>query len=338
YSLYAKTIVNATGPWSDAVRALDHSLEGKKVFLTKGVHLVCDRARFPVSQAVYFDSPDGRMIFVIPRQQVTYFGTTDTPYTEEIGQQHTTTEDRDYLLAAVNRLFPLLQLVPEDVIATWAGLRPLVYEEGKGPSELSRKEEIFHSSSGLMTIAGGKLTGFRKMAEKVVDLLADTLQENSDQQFAECQTDRAPISSGAYSDTLTFSDWHSEIKSQASEQGMTREQLDELVSLYGSNVERIIQIADEVQSDDAEYKRWSAQIRYSVQEEMAVTAVDVLLRRTGYLYFRLKEAQRMAPLVVEIMSKMLGWTALDADEQLKQVQQEISSMTILPEENKKTMK
>lgn len=101
YNVYVKHIVNAAGPWVDGVRQLDGSLHGKRLFLTKGVHLVMAKEKLPVNRSAYFDTPDGRMVFVIPRGNATYIGTTDTAYQLEIDQPRTTVEDRDYLLRAV---------------------------------------------------------------------------------------------------------------------------------------------------------------------------------------------------------------------------------------------
>ncbi|MBW7462073.1 FAD-dependent oxidoreductase, partial [Paenibacillus sepulcri] len=127
----------------------------------------------PLHQAVYFDTPDKRMVFAIPRAGKTYVGTTDTTYTGNYEKPRMTKEDRDYLLRAVNALFPSVRLTAMDVESSWAGLRPLIHQEGKDPSEISRKDEIFRSPSGLLSIAGGKLTGYRKMAEAVVNKAAE---------------------------------------------------------------------------------------------------------------------------------------------------------------------
>lgn len=176
YVVNARCIVNAAGPWVDTLRQLDGSQQGKRLLLTKGIHLVVDQSRFPLRQAVYFDTPDGRMLFAIPRDGKTYVGTTDTEYTGDMVHPRMTEQDREYVLDAVNGMFPELRITTEDIESSWAGIRPLIYEEGKGPSEISRRDEIWQSESGLITIAGGKLTGYRKMAETVVDRVAAQLE------------------------------------------------------------------------------------------------------------------------------------------------------------------
>jgi glycerol-3-phosphate dehydrogenase len=175
FPIYARKIVNATGPWVDELREKDRSKAGKYLHLTKGVHIVIDHGHFPLQNAVYFDVPDGRMIFAIPREGKTYVGTTDTDYQGDLRHPRATRQDIDYLLNAVNGMFEGIQLTPAAVESSWAGVRPLINEAGKSPSEISRKDEVFISKSGLITIAGGKLTGYRKMAQKVVDLVVNDL-------------------------------------------------------------------------------------------------------------------------------------------------------------------
>ena len=177
FSLKAKTIVNATGPWVDLLRKKDKSLEGKRLLLTKGIHLVFKHKYFPINHALYFDTPDKRMIFAIPRQGKTYVGTTDTIYNKDINNIRVTTEDVNYILKAVNKMFATLKLEKKQIESSWVGLRPLIYEDGKSASEVSRKDEVFISKSGLITIAGGKLTGYRKMSEKIVDIVRLKLKD-----------------------------------------------------------------------------------------------------------------------------------------------------------------
>ena len=121
FSIRSKYIISATGPWVDKLRKINKSYNNKHLFLSKGVHLVIPHERFPIQQSVYFDVQDGRMIFAIPRGKMTYVGTTDTPYEEDINHVVTNQEDADYLISAVNNIFPSVNLKPKDVISSWAG-------------------------------------------------------------------------------------------------------------------------------------------------------------------------------------------------------------------------
>ncbi len=176
YEIRAKTVVNAAGAWVDELRKREGPLAGKRLRLTKGVHLVFAKSKIPLRSSVYFDSlqNDGRMIFAIPRENSVYIGTTDTDYSGPIENPQVSDGDIQYLLNAANAFFTNINLTNQDVRSSWAGVRPLIQEDGKKPSEVSRKDEIFISGSGLLSIAGGKLTGYRKMAERVVDLLTSS--------------------------------------------------------------------------------------------------------------------------------------------------------------------
>ena len=180
YPIKAKKVINASGPWVDEVRSGDYARNNKQLRLTKGVHIVIDQSKFPLGQAVYFDTEkDGRMIFAIPREGKAYVGTTDTFYDNDKTSPLATQEDRDYLIEAINYMFPDVNVADEDIESSWAGVRPLILEQGKDPSEISRKDEVWEGKSGLLTIAGGKLTGYRHMALEIVDLLSKRLKTES---------------------------------------------------------------------------------------------------------------------------------------------------------------
>jgi glycerol-3-phosphate dehydrogenase len=249
----AKKVVNAAGPWVDLVRAKDHAIRGKTLLLTKGIHLVVSQSKLPVKQAAYFDAPDGRMIFVIPRGKKTYIGTTDTVYNGDPGLVRVTESDRDYLLKAVTAVFPRVKLSVNDVEAMWAGLRPLIHQEGKSPSDISRKDEIWESPSGLITIAGGKLTGFRKMAEKTVDTIADRIASESRQTFAPCTTDRETISGGDPGRCETYEELREQLLEYGVKRGLNAKVLNELLDRYGSNMTKIYKRLAEL---DKGFRTW----------------------------------------------------------------------------------
>lgn len=331
--VYAKCIVNAAGPWVDGVRKLDGSLKGKRLYLTKGVHLVVAREKLPVKQSAYFDTPDGRMVFVIPRSNSTYIGTTDTAYKHEIDQPRTTEEDRDYLLRAVNTMFPQVKLEKKDVLSHWAGLRPLIYEEGKGPSELSRKDEIFISESGLITIAGGKLTGFRKMAEKVVDLVATKLAQTNGKSYSGCSTDQVVVSGGEYLGHKRYEDCKKQLLQTGLAKGVDAATVQEWIDTYGTNTLEILGYAEKHAGNGqklGEVQLLQAQIDYAIEREMTVTAADFLRLRTAWTYFQLAKAERNAEAVLSYMGQKLGWSVEVAKQQRAAVERLFETIHHLP--------
>lgn len=307
YAIRATEVVNAAGPWVDEVRELDKSLFGKRLRHTKGVHLVVPFERLPLKHSVYFDIPDGRMMFAIPRDKTTYLGTTDTFYSTDPVAPYTTREDAEYLLDATNAMFPEAKLGLEDVRSTWAGIRPLIHEDGKSPSELSRKDEIIHSRSKLITIAGGKLTGFRKMAQRVSDLVMERLIDAGEKiNRTDCLTDKIPLSGG----DLGGKNLDAWAAATAAETGVDAETVRYLAGLYGSNTLKIIAEAH----DHSPEGLFQSAVRYSVREEGNCNVGDFIIRRTGMLYFERDRIPEVLPLIEAEMTALLGKAALQSPE------------------------
>lgn len=308
YQIKAKRIVNASGPWVDEVRSKANSLNGKRLHLTKGVHIVIDQKRFPLQQATYFDCSDGRMIFAIPRNGKTYIGTTDTNYIGDLTYPKMNEQDLLYLLAETNSMFPTLSLIAEDVESHWAGLRPLIHEEGRSPSELSRKDEIFHSETGLISIAGGKLTGYRKMAEKVVDLVLKELNEKSKKQYTGCQTRQQALSGGDVGGSEKWLEYYQEKVMYGKDMGLTEDLAKTMVQRYGSNSNKVLNNIDRVKQEAINYSVdpiFLAELLYGIEEEMVVTADDFLIRRTGDAYFNVKKYQEYYDLTDKLLVRGL---------------------------------
>lgn len=325
YKISAKLVVNAGGPWVDKIRKKDYATNNKHLRLTKGVHLVIDQSVFPLRQAVYFDTPDGRMVFAIPRAGKAYVGTTDTFYEDDIASPKVHEEDRDYILKAIRFMFPDVKVTEKDVESSWAGVRPLIYEEGKDPSEISRKDEIWEGESGLITIAGGKLTGYRKMAESVVELVAKRLQGKGAKAFRQGRTENYPISGGDVGGSKGFQSFVANKEKESIHYGFTAEEGKYLASLYGSNVEQLFNYGK--QYDDTDVKSLSrlvyAQILYAIEHEMVVKPVDFFIRRTGALFFNIEWVRTWKDDVLAFMAAEFNWTNEQTLEYKLQLEKEL---------------
>ncbi|WP_313799800.1 glycerol-3-phosphate dehydrogenase/oxidase [Cytobacillus sp.] len=311
YEIKAAKIVNAAGPWVDTIREKDDSKKGKTLQLTKGVHLVIDQSRFPLKQAVYFDTPDKRMVFAIPREGKAYVGTTDTFYGDDPVNPHMTAEDRTYIIQAINYMFPKVNITEADVESSWAGVRPLIWEEGKDPSEISRKDEIWESDSGLITIAGGKLTGYRKMAETIVDVLVKKFSEEQNKIFPICQTKHLPISGGEVGGSNKFKEFVAGQIEAGVAAGLTKEDAAHLAEMYGSNVPVLFKIVEEHGKNEAEkyqlpVKLW-VKLRYALENEMAATPIDFFNRRTGAILFDIETVRTYQEQVINYMADYFEW-------------------------------
>lgn len=308
FTLKSRNFVSAAGPWVDLLREKDHSMNNKHLHLTKGVHLVFSRERFPLTQSIYFDVPDGRMIFAIPRGRATYVGTTDTNYSANLNRVVATINDADYLLEAVNHMFPDLKLTTDDIESNWAGLRPLIHEDGKDPSELSRKDEIFISKTGLISIAGGKLTGYRKMAQRVIDSVLKTMSSKRRERFSKSNTHKIPLTSIPLNDTEEVITYLNQITQQLKDINLEDPHYGwYLVSTYGKQTDIILNKIDYFLNEAVEERLVRAELWYGVHHEMVNSLADFFVRRTGRLYFDIDSVHKFRSIVEEDLIKYLGW-------------------------------
>lgn len=324
FSISAKAIVNAAGPWVDELRERNHSKKGKQLHLTKGVHIVVPYHRLPVRQAIYFDVPDGRMIFAIPRGRVTYIGTTDTDYTGSKDEVFTSLEDARYLLQAVNETFPAALLTLADVESSWAGLRPLIHEEGKSASELSRKDEIFESASGLISIAGGKLTGYRKMAERVVNRVAEKHFE--DRSLKPCSTAALTLPGGDFASYAEVQQLQAELAARLDALNIRGNEATNLVHLYGRQATVIIDRIEQKRTDQPELDLILAKAWFAMEFEMALTPLDFGIRRSGLLYFNRPKLERWVKPILQYFADARGWSAEETEQERSHFYRELAAV------------
>ncbi len=304
----ADHVINAAGPWVDELRSQNKSKRGKRLHLTKGVHLVFPHEKLPVRQSVYFDVPDGRMIFAIPRGRITYVGTTDTNYDGDKDHVRTDLADAIYLISAVNNMFPSIELELSDIESSWAGLRPLIHEEGKSASELSRKDEIFTSDSGLISIAGGKLTGYRKMAERTVNRIARRLEDEG-KKLKPCQTDRIPLCGNEFAKFKEVRKLGKAVAARLEPYDLGAETAWRLVTTYGAQTERILASFEAGNAADPMWRLVRAELEFCLAFESVQNPMDFFIRRTGSLYFNIETVRRYLEPAAEFCGQYLGTSA-----------------------------
>lgn len=330
----ARVIVNATGPWSDLVlRLLQRGQPAPLLRPTKGSHIVLDAARLPVRHAVVMTTPqDHRVIFAIPwtdpdvpTASRTVIGTTDTDYHGDPDKVATDAADVEYLLTCANYYFPEAKLVEGDVLATWSGLRPLVAPsaEGLSASQVSREHRLI-SRPGLLTIVGGKLTTYRRMAAQVVEAAYEQLGQKA----PECPTDDRPLP-GAEG-LLPSADAVDPISSvamalQALEHpALDRQVCRHLAQYYGM---RALELGRQLVSGegvsgggerlDPEQPYLMAEVDLAVQEEEALRLDDVLGRRLPLLLRGRDQGLGCAERVAQRMAALLEWTPEKTASELK---------------------
>ena len=295
-----RAVVNATGAFTDAVRVMDEPSALPIIRPSQGVHLVLDRAFLPGSSAIMVpQTDDGRVLFAIPWRDRVVVGTTDTPIEELSLEPRPLQEEVDFLLSHAAR-YLTRDPTREDVLSIFVGIRPLVAEvEADDTSEISREHALRVSASGMLTIAGGKWTTYRKMAEDAVDA-AETL---GDLDAARCVTAE-----------LNIHGYH-----QSSERFGP-------LAVYGSDAPRVQEIGkDDPALAERVHDRLDltgAEVVWACREEMAHTVDDILSRRSRSLIFDARAAIEAAPAVAALMARELGrnetWIA-DQVEAFKEV-------------------
>lgn len=328
FPVRAKLFINAAGPWVDAVRLLQGEGEAPRLHLAKGIHVIVRHDRLPLSNTVVMTTSDKRSIFAVPRGDVVYIGTTDTEYKGSYEDPPVEEEEARYLLDTVNRYCAIDPLTFTDVVGAWAGLRPLLHEEGKKTTEISRKDEIMVSPMGLISIAGGKLTTYRKMAERIVGMAALQLAERgvSTPAPTKGRSDSALLVGGD-----TGEDLDQYIAGLASRwQKVDRQVIQRLVSLYGSDAERLVEdiAADPVLGErcSPELPVTRAEIEFAVREEMTLNLEDLLERRLRLFLWDSSNGLTVAPAAAQQLGAMLGWDKQRCEQELTRYRRHVDEV------------
>ncbi|MGE5174133.1 MAG: glycerol-3-phosphate dehydrogenase/oxidase [Betaproteobacteria bacterium] len=313
----SKVLINAAGPWIDTVRQAANIDHTKIIYPTKGIHLVLPKL---TEQALFVTSRDGRMFFIIPLGAYSLIGTTDTKYNGDLDEVHADQNDIDYLLRESGRVLPGLPIGRETILYTYAGIRPLAFS-GARESRISRKHRIIREGrfGRLITIAGGKLTTYRKMARDVVDAACRTLGVR-----AACVTDQKPLAGCLSTDYEGY--LKEEVPALSAHHNVSPELVRHLIGFYGSRTDRILEL---METDPAlgetispESSDIYAQVVYSIMEEGVRTLSDIILRRMhiGMTGSRgLPQVEKIA----EIAGRELAWSEDEQRHHIEEFKKEL---------------
>ncbi|MBA2319785.1 MAG: glycerol-3-phosphate dehydrogenase [Deltaproteobacteria bacterium] len=314
----AGAVLNATGPWTDATLAMSQGGAPRLLRPTKGVHIVVPHARLPVRHAVVCLHPgDGRLLFAIPWGEDTYIGTTDTDWHGDPAKVAASRADVDYLLAAARKYFPSCRITEDDVHSTWAGLRPLIAPPASGVAEsnVSREHHIVVHPDGLVTVAGGKLTTYRRMAAEVVDTAVNLLRltRRNLGKLKASATDTDPLPGGV---GWPADDDHAQVAASiaaAAKGAIGPDSARLLADTYGMRGHDLARrIADDPRLADRLVPgrpELLVQVDWAVDEELAATPADVLIRRTQLYYRDRDQGLGALPVIAARMAEKLGWSA-----------------------------
>jgi glycerol-3-phosphate dehydrogenase len=320
----ARVVLNATGPWSDSLRRLADPGAEPRLRPTRGVHLMVRRERLANRHAITFQSPvDGRVMFVLPWGEHAYVGTTDTDFDGSPAEVRADAADVRYLLDSANGIFPGARLTEADVLSTWAGVRPLLAPRrgattGLTAGATSREHEIWRDRSGLLNIAGGKLTTYRVMAKQVVDVAARALREAGVESGISPTAD-LPLPGDPGEPWEAF---RARMEGLAAEAGFAPAVGAHLARAYGEDAQGVLALAREAPELGRPilegHPYLMAEAVHAVRAEMALTLEDVLVRRTHLFYEAADGGLPVAEAVARRMAAepAIGWDAAGVGEQV----------------------
>ena len=283
-TIQARAVVNAAGPWVDQVCDLEQP-QPPRLALSRGVHLVFNHADLPVRNTVVMRTPDARRIFAVPLGEYTYIGTTDDYHPEYEYWPPVTDQDVSYLLSATHKAMPEANLSPDRIVSVWSGIRPLVGDgSGRASKELSRKDEVWTSPSGLLSVGGGKLSAYRAMAERIVD----TVIENHGFTAQPCTTADVPLPGG---DAVMLA---SDLT------GIGDNQAERLARLYGAEAPSLL-------GNTGGDELVKAEVQQAVQKEGALRLEDYWARRSSRAWFDEGAGVPILNQAATAMAELLGW-------------------------------
>jgi glycerol-3-phosphate dehydrogenase len=322
FTVRARSVVNAAGVWADEVRTFDEGAEVDTIRPAKGIHLTVpwDKVRNQIAAVVPVPS-DRRSIFVVPNGRFTYIGTTDTDYDGPLDDPQCTPEDVEYLLAAIN-FSCTTEITAQDVVGTWAGLRPLVKSASSGrTADLSRKHTVARSTSGVVTITGGKLTTYREMAADTVDEVIESVLSDRPgfAGFGSSSTKKLALRGAAGFDSLA--------EAARTYPEVPLGVVEHLGSRYGGEA-RVLMAAIQADASLLEplvpglpYTR--AEAIFAARHEMAGSVDDVLSRRTRARLLARDDSAAAAGAVGSVLAEELGWDAGTLDASVERYQSDV---------------
>lgn len=327
-------VISATGIWTDELRRPGAQPDGdaedqKRVRPSKGVHIVFSSDRLLVKSACLIPARNAhRFYFVVPWEDRVVVGTTDTDYRGDWDSPSAQADEVSEILNAIKSYFPAAKLEKADVISSFAGLRPLVSDGSAASKDVSRKEEIFHGRDGLISLAGGKLTTYRRMAERAIDLAIRKLNPAS-----RTQTRSAVITVGGGAID------REELAASAVELGriehLPSATARHLITAYGSDFRTVVDLARDVPGEElredlvrplvSTLPHIAVEVLYAIRHEMAMTLADVLARRMRLAILAGKEVLNCGSVVADLMARELGWSDSEKARQLEAFVNEVTT-------------
>jgi glycerol-3-phosphate dehydrogenase len=321
FRLNGRHFISTVGPWTDRVASSWFNNWRKVLRPSKGVHLTFDRKRLQLHQAVVM-AAEKRIVFGIPRHEMIIIGTTDTDYPGDPYDVSTTPEDVRYLLNVASNYFPGAKLTADDIIASYAGVRPLVDDKSETESKTSREHLILNDPRNVTFVAGGKYTTYRRMAEQTVEAALENFTLEDQVRFSRNDTKR-PLNDFATvhkidQALLSASDW-------AEQAGLPRSVVEFLISRHGEEALGLIQKSKGLLGRTPEEKTWTMEVHQAVCQTLCLSLLDFYIRRSPLFLARADHGLSLIGHIARAFAQELGWTDQQRGEQVTAVEQYIQT-------------
>jgi glycerol-3-phosphate dehydrogenase len=323
FTVRARVTVNATGVWADQIRHMDDDGAEEMIRVNRGSHLVLPREKLQIRGAVAFSSADGRRaMYAVPWGHTCIVGTTDVDHPGDLDQVYALPAEVESMLDAVNHAFPEARLAQADIISTFAGLRPLIGRGELSAYQASRDHQIVESDAGLVTISGGKLTTYRRMAEDLVDLVSKKLEDESGVMIrGRCKTDRVPLAEAAFDVDSVVDDLARRYPQ------LERRVLEHVALTYGPAIAGVLAVLRDGPEMEARVVPglpyiW-AEVPFSIQNEMTMTLSDWMIRRTHIMHEDEDQGLGCASDVAAMMAPYLEWDAGEVERQVQEYREQV---------------
>lgn len=306
--IYASKIVNASGARLNDVRELDSPKLEERHQWVKAVQLVFDRNKFSITESIYFQHQDGRMISVLLKKDKVYVRTEALPFNDH-SNVIVEEADKHYLLDAINELFPEVTLEVNDILSSWVGIEVSPTVDKKTINKSSSKDGIYVEESGLISVMGGALTSYRKVAAKVVDSIARQFKKEKGILYSLSETKSLPISGSEFDGTAGFEKFK-QAQLKRKDIPISTYQKHIYINRYGKNVEKIwgnytnyYKEAERFNVDPLIF----AELVYALVEECIYMPLDFFIRRTGDIYSDVDIVKENGPGILAFLSERLYW-------------------------------
>jgi glycerol-3-phosphate dehydrogenase len=312
FSIRAKHVISCAGPWTDELGPKILSDWKNILRPTKGIHLTFQKSRLALSSAVVMGAEKGdRIIFGIPRHEMVIIGTTDTDFPGSPDQVVATPEDVKYLLEVTSSYFPGANITAKDIVATYAGVRPLVKDDSASAGKTSREHVILDDDRGYTLVAGGKYTTYRLMSEQVVQHSLKFFDFNERARYGKTDTTR-PLNS--YTSQESYDQALSSVAVWARETGRSEDDVLKLAQRYG------MEAAEILHRYSVDYNYWQLEAAQAIDHTLCLNLVDFYARRVPLFLADAGHGLSELENIVEVFQQKLAWTETETQKQKQNLQ------------------